>query len=180
MSNIPRKSYSVHFKLAVIDYVNNTNRSQASSRFHINPSMISRWIKRHNQLADNKNSRHIGNSGRPISHPIQEEQLHTWIKNERDQLYPVTFADIKSKMLQITNAEHDSTFKASSGWLYGFVKRYHLSLRQITKFVKKGTNINTNNDDIATSNLVSASFSPNKRPFINLDVLSIWTRLLFG
>lgn len=135
---IPRKSYSCQYKLRVLDYAASTSNTAACTLFNICPSMISRWkSKRHDIERSKKTCKRVGHSGRPISFPQTEHILHRWVVDEREQLFPVSLADIREKMNELTHNQ----FKASSGWLYGFIKRFGLSLRKITGNTKMDTPI---------------------------------------
>ena len=145
---IPRKSYTVQYKLSVLSYADVNTATAACKRFHINPSMISRWRKQLPILldVDNKLCRRVGNSGRPVSHPDAERSLNNWISTERERLYPVTYLDAKDKMIELSG----DGFKASTGWFYGFLNRFNLSIRQITNHVRapyKPNNYATNIHD---------------------------------
>ena len=55
-----------------------------------------------------------------------------WILNERSHPHALSFKAIQNKMQSLA----PSSFSASSGWLYGFLKRHNLSLRSITHKVR--------------------------------------------
>ena len=128
---IPRKSYSAIYKLKVIEYSIEYSIKEAYSKFHIDPSMICRWKKRQDYLVSAKKTcRSVGKSGRPVAHSTEEQILYDWIIAERSNYLPVTFEDIQDKMLSLL--PEPKVFKASYGWLKGFVSRYNLSNRIIT------------------------------------------------
>ena len=126
---IQLKSYTVQYKLNVLSYVDANTPTAASKPFHINPSMISRSRKQLPALVEaNSLCCRVGDSGRPVSHPHAEQSLYNWISIEREHLYPVTYLDIKGKMIEFSG----DGFKASTGWFRGFLSRFDLSVRQIT------------------------------------------------
>ena len=79
-------------------------------------------------LCNSDNKYRLGNPGRkPLFHLNGiEYQLFQWIISERSKGYIITLTDIQQKMRWLTV---DYQFKASTGWLYGFIRRYQLSLR---------------------------------------------------
>ena len=128
---IPRKSYTVHYKLEILRMVDNHSISVISHKFNIAKSNICKWKQQRVKLRsiNNQMCRKIG-SGRKVSNPEVEEQLYSWTIEKRDQLYPLTLKDICNEMKRI-----NSDSKASTGWLYGFLKRFQLSLHSITEKV---------------------------------------------
>lgn len=133
---IPRKSYTVQYKLRVIEYSEQYSAKVASKIFNIHLSMIGRWKKKLMQMKESKPTlRRVGAPGRMVSYPVLECELNEWIVNQRRQALPVSYTDVKEKMLTLA----PSSFKASNSWLSGFLSRFNLSLRTITKQVRNAT-----------------------------------------
>ena len=128
-----RKSFTCAQKLKVIRMANISGISATSRHLDIHKSMISRWIRRENVMQSSKKSTRKIGSGRTPSFPTHEKNVNDYILNLRNQAIPVCYDMIKSKMFSST----PSSFKASNGWLYGFLRRYKLSLRVCTTTVKK-------------------------------------------
>ena len=63
---------------------------------------------------------YVSNPGRK---PLN--QLFQWIISERSKGYLITLTDIQQQMRLLTV---NYQFKTSTGWLYGFIRRYQLSL----------------------------------------------------
>src|SRR6476469_8674409 len=99
---IPRKSYTIQYKLAVLEYAFQYKASVACRKFHLATSMISRWKA---QLVDlqaaDKNKKRVGRPGRPVSCQAAENTLFRWFTEERNNLFPVTRSDVKEKMLRL-------------------------------------------------------------------------------
>lgn len=175
-SRIPRKSYTSQYKLKVLDYADIKSNTEACERFNISPSMISRWRAKRDALSTSrKTCKRVGNSGRPVSYPDCERELYQWLLNERDLLHPVTYADLREKMLELT----DKGFKASSGWLSGFMTRFSLSLRMITTTTSK----QKTNDEISTlvksfhEYLTSLKANNPTYRVVNVDQTPVWLNI---
>ena len=83
--------------------------------------------------------------GRPGRRPLLydlglEQQLYEWLVQQRSVHHrPVTYALLVEKMREMVMRYRDAgsrilatTLKLTYGWVYGFVRRFHLSLRAIT------------------------------------------------
>lgn len=184
-----RKSYSVKYKKAVVDYVNRLGRASDAARlFHINPSMISRWKKQYHTMLDHSDKKRyrLGTPGRHVAHPKKENLLYHWITEERQQGYVVNLVDVRHKMLAlISNSypdQHQSQFRASTGWLYGFLHRFELCLRIPTKHIKSCQRVLEAETDIAECDKISSfrSFinniqsTNNIEQIINVDQTPVW------
>ena len=84
---IPRKSYTVHYKLVIVRMVENYSISALSRKFNISKSNICKWKQQKERLSSitNQLCRKIG-SGRKVSNPEAEEQLYSWTIEKRDQI----------------------------------------------------------------------------------------------
>ena len=166
---MPRKSFTIQYKISVIEFALEFSAKKASSTFHIHPSMISRWIKqRHDFLSLHKKEltkRRLGSPGRKVSFPAQEILLNQFIQRARGQGFPVSYRKIQTEMKAIC----PSQFKASYGWLYGFLNRHNLSLRIITSKLKKSM-ITIKSDE---SRVIESYHQTNKR-MINMDQTPVW------
>ena len=135
-----RRSFTVAQKLKVVKCASQWGQRKAVSLFQLAPSMVSRWCKSIEKLnCTPKSVRRIG-SGRRPRHPDAENLLSIWVKDERSKGLAVTLSDVCVRMRSLTSAKDGrtpNTFKASSGWLYGFLRRCKLSLRQITTLKKR-------------------------------------------
>jgi len=134
--SIIRKSYTSAQKLKVINAAKINGICATAKAFNIDKSMVSRWISREKVIAASKKSTRKIGSGRTVTFPNEETAVNDYILSKRSQNLIVSYDDIKSKMLSLTLG---SSFKASTSWLYGFMKRYRFSLRICTTTVKKNS-----------------------------------------
>lgn len=143
---VPRKSYSVDYKLKVLAFCDQHGRRLTMARFCIDSSMLSRWIMKRGELIsihktcrNNKKRYRAGAPGRRPVHYVSgtEKQLHEWIQQQRSECSVISMSMVQDEMLKHTRDSHPG-FKASFGWLYGFMKRFHLSLRMPTGMLKGG------------------------------------------
>ncbi len=123
--------------MRMIADANASSVKSAAEVHRIDPSMIYRWIKMEQKLIDapKKKTRKIG-CGRSVQHPVKEEQLYDQFVSDRSNGLAVSCTDLRDRMLALT-AVTDADFKASSGWIKGFMRRFNLSLRQATTFIKR-------------------------------------------
>lgn len=115
MEQKPRKSYTVEYKLRVVQVALDTCITHAAEVFHVCHSMVSRWVKNAEKLrVASPKSRKIG-CGRTITYPDVEEQLHADVVEERKCGIPVTMSCLKEKMLSLVaeSSEEPTSFKAS-------------------------------------------------------------------
>ena len=94
--------------------------------------MICRWLQSRDKLlstASGNNKFRTGNPGRNVTHSSIETELYQWIINKRsDDGISISLYTVQQQMLLLTS-RIDPHFKASTGWLYGFMRRFNLSLR---------------------------------------------------
>ena len=101
---------------------------------------------------------------------------------ERANMYPVTYNDVKHKMITLTSASASgNSFRASNGWLYGFLKRNRLCLREITRQVKAGQHDDRINRDILRARIIqfhefleAQKASVGIDRIINMDQTPVW------
>ena len=92
-------------------------------------------------------------SGKPrgIKKPrdaAMEKEIAEWIKSERADGTPVSRKDIKMEVEKRAKVREDEAFKASSGWLAGFMRRCNFSLQTGTKEGRKI--VFNDNDKVST------------------------------
>ena len=98
--------------------------------------MLCRWIKQLPELQScDSSTRRVGNPGRKavLYESGIEAELHDWVLKQRENAFTVSYTEIQSKVKSMIPVEE--SFKASQGWLYGFLKRWNLSYRSPTSQV---------------------------------------------
>src|SRR6185437_10206234 len=104
--------------------------------------MVGRWIKSSKTWTDetNNKSMRVG-SGRKAFYPEAEKELYNWVLEQRKKGLAVTFIILRILMLEILDrpemialyGDLRTEFKATTGWLNAFMKRYKLFRRRRTK-----------------------------------------------
>jgi len=141
MNSKPRKSYTASYKRHIIDYAQTFSIKDASQRFTLDHSMVYRWVQSRDKIEaqchKKKTCRRIGSGRTPHYEHLEVNLLH-WILSQRSSFLSVSHEDIQKRMLQMVRSiEPNSTFKASQGWLKGFLNRYKLSMRKPTNTITK-------------------------------------------
>ena len=108
--------------------------------------MVGRWVKSSETWTDetNNKSMQVG-SGRKAFYPEAEKELYNWVLEQRKKGLAVTFITLRISMLEILDrpemiafyGDLRTEFKATTGWLNAFMKRYKLSTRRWTKISQK-------------------------------------------
>lgn len=122
----PYKRYTPSKKQQALDIfysqISDTSKGVKASTKKISKSLdipcntLKRWIK-------------VGiyrrkGAGRKLMDPFMEERLYKWCKTELNQKKALTGKEIR-KMAKLFSS-NQSNFKASKGWLSGFLKRFKL------------------------------------------------------
>jgi hypothetical protein len=140
-----RNSYSIEQKRQVVAYAKENGRNGAARHFCLDSSMVGRWVKASESWVTelNQNSKRVG-SGRTVFFPEAEKKLYNWIIEQRKQGLGVTYTITRVKMMEILKEPDmislygdSKDFKASSRWMFAFMKRFKLSRRRRTKISQK-------------------------------------------
>ena len=144
------RSYTISFKLQVIEYAENHSIAAAAQKYKVDRHSIRDWKKKKNMLQEistSKNSkkriRLEGGGRKPLSNEM-EETLLEWIMERRLKMLRVSRKIIRKKALLIYEDlkhtapdRYDENFEATTGWLFKFMKRNNLSLRRKTSVAQK-------------------------------------------
>jgi hypothetical protein len=82
---LPRKSYSISYKLKVLSFCDLHGRKATIQEFHIDSSMLCRWLKARDSFESSLstgNKYRIGSPGRNVTHSdLESSELYRWIIN---------------------------------------------------------------------------------------------------
>ncbi len=126
------RSYDVRFKLKAVEVAKKKSIAAAAREFRVDRKRIREWVKQESQLSEfkkegkSKSKRLKGGA----NDEDMEEVLCDWVVDLRRRNLRVSRTIIIRQAKALSTA-HES-FKASIGWLNGFLKRKSLSLRRRT------------------------------------------------
>ena len=135
-SSSRKKSYSVDFKLKLVDEANKTSIAAISKKYSVDRKCIRRWI--HSEEALKKlledqpkgaKRSNLAGQGRKVANEEMEEALYEWIAAKRSKAMHVSRTEICRKAKELSM---DCSFVASQCWLKSFMGRYDLCLRRKT------------------------------------------------
>ncbi|EXX57682.1 hypothetical protein RhiirA5_441744 [Rhizophagus irregularis] len=98
-----RTSYSVNQKNKVITYAKQHRGNEAARTFHLNASMVERWVTASKSWDTeiNQNCKRIG-SGQKAFYPEAERMLYVWLIEQRKQgLAIIYYTILRIKMQEI-------------------------------------------------------------------------------
>ena len=129
-----RKRYDMSFKLKAVEVAETQSKEAAARQFKVDPKRIREWCAQKDKLIDTcmkksgkSKRKRLKRAGRRPMDEDMEEVLFQWICEMREQHLRVSRRMIKEKAKTIK-----ADFKASTGWLNLFLKRYSLSLKRKT------------------------------------------------
>ena len=127
------KSYTIEFKLKVVETAKSTNNTNAARLFNIDRKRVIEWKKQENELKAMSAltvRKRRGGGGRKVCHPDIEAAVRAWIITRRDAGDAVTCSSLKKECLRLHHQNGNSSFKASYGWLRKFMKRNQLLFKR--------------------------------------------------
>ena len=97
-----RTSYSIEQKIQVVKYAKEQGNKNASNHINIDLSMVGRWVTASSNwnFETNEKSKRLG-SGRKSFFPEAEKRLYNWVIGQRKQGLAVSYAILRSKMVEI-------------------------------------------------------------------------------
>ena len=142
-----KRSYTVAFKLKVVDYAEKHSKRETSQVFCIDRKRVQEWCKQKEDLAivgkNSKTVKRLGGGGRrPLSVSI-ENQLVDYLRTKRTERRRVTRKAIAREAVKLHREAGNETFVASDGRLAKFMKRNKVSLRRKTTSKKTAVLIYT-------------------------------------
>ena len=85
-----------------MDYAKQYGRNEVAAHFDLDASMVGRWIKVSTSWSTeiSENSKWVRSGQRAFFSEV-EKKLYDWIMEQRKQAFAVTYAIIRSRMLEI-------------------------------------------------------------------------------
>jgi hypothetical protein len=146
---VVRRSFTLLMKLKVIKWFkdNGNNKTKTANHFHTTRQNIQNWVAMEDilkkQLKDSSvrvaNRRRVSKARNPMF-PEVDRKVKEWFDSQRANRIVVTSDGIISKALDVfpkTCPAQGVKFKASWGWLQGFLQRQRLSSRTATSVGQK-------------------------------------------
>jgi DDE superfamily endonuclease/Tc5 transposase DNA-binding domain len=177
-----RRSFTASQKLSILaQYASAPLKKAVLDVHHINRSMIAKWTQLKPKLdacSKKKTTRKFGCGRRPTN-INSETKVASVIQERRKQGLVVTRNTVKALMRQETLVSNPN-FKASSGWLRGFMARHNFTIRKVTNWIHLPSR--TNDAKSSLRQTTSDSFhefvkrnSPSSDDLIiNMDETPIW------
>ena len=147
MTCIRRNSYTVEFKIAVVEWQrkNQASLHKTAAEFSIDRKRVREWhdqysVLKANECGAKKKRRRLYSGGRrPLSTDL-DQKVFQFLEEERSEGRVVTNDMLRTKAVQIAGGLSIQGFKGSNGWLWRWKKRYEVGMRA-------GTN-SAQNDDL--------------------------------
>ena len=144
------KHYSLKFKLDAISFAAIHGNHAAEKKYNVDRKRILEWQEKKESIEKTVKSKKTkgcqrkrveGGGRKPFSEKLDETVLE-WVHERQSKGLRVSRKLIMKKVEvlyddMVKNGEPNKPFKASNGWLRGFMKRYGLSLRQKTFMAQK-------------------------------------------
>lgn len=108
-----------------------------SNKLGIDRKIIKYWIKNEINLNNipNKDRRYCACKSSGIIKDFsdgEEEKIFIWIREKRDNKYPVSAKSILAFASSLKNSFSYKKIDAQMRWVYRFIRRYGLSIRRIS------------------------------------------------
>jgi hypothetical protein len=132
-----RFSYSVAFKLQVVQYAKENSNRAAERHFGPPPTgkMIREWWKQENQLITLEKNKHSFCT-RTAKWPQLETDVKNWVRDHRNNGISVSTKMIICEARRWATT-HITDFAGTPAWCYRFMKRNGLSMCTGTRIVQK-------------------------------------------
>ena len=139
-----RCSYSMDYKLQIIEKAKETNNRSVARSEDLNESLVRQWRKNEQKIRQaitqqnsydpsvaikaSKARFRLEGGGKKSMYTDLEEKVFQWILECRKNNVKITRRLIRVKALEMSQmSQNDQKFSASEGWCHNFIKRYNLS-----------------------------------------------------
>lgn len=134
-----RLSYTVGFKLKVIEFAEKNSNRSAQRQFDVNEKLVRDWRKKKVELESLPKSRRSQRVGAKPHWPELEEKLHEWVLEKRMNGIGLsgTMVRLKAKSMARELPDLAVGFTGCTSWLHRFMNRKKLTMRQKTKIAQR-------------------------------------------
>ena len=134
------KSYSISFKVKVIEFAKANNNHKAAATFGVDRKRVIEWRKNEEKLKSCESiitTKRLPGAGRKLEYADIDNQILDWIQQRRQLGGRVTGLAVKREALRLHQQNGNQQFKASYGWLRRFMKRHRITFRAATHIAQK-------------------------------------------
>ena len=135
-----RMSYTAGFKLEVAAFAENSGNRSAGRKYGVNEKLVRDWRKQQPELKAQPTTARSNRVGRKPYWPDLEDKLAEWVLDKRLNGIGLSGTMIRLKAKQMAKEMDPTTVEGFSGctsWLYRFMKRKGLVVRQKTKIAQR-------------------------------------------
>jgi transposase-like protein len=131
-----RKSYTVMFKLEVVDFAKEKGNREAASKFNVGETSVWEWRKEEMAIKC-LNQKKRAMRYRRCFWPELEKTLVEWVLSERLKRNKVPTTSILLKARRPAEENKIENFKAYPSWAFRFMKRNNLSIHSTSSVGQK-------------------------------------------
>ena len=157
---VKKKNYTTEFKLMCVEEAKHMPLNQCARKHQINSSSLRGWRKQEAELRQlfespaGKNSFRLKGGGCKVRNIELEEAVFSWALEMRTNFLTVSRSGLKNKALEIAQQREIQDFKASEGWLCGFIKRYGMSFRAVNQETEGHPELNDSHSELEDNEIV--------------------------
>lgn len=130
MMSSHRRSFTAEFKLRVIAKAEAAGNREAGRYFEVDEKAIRNWRKQKTLLQSMGRKR--SNRHGIVKWPVLEDNLHSWVLEQRNQGRSVSTVKIRLRAKSMAQEMNISDFKGGVNWIYRFMRRKNLRVRART------------------------------------------------
>ena len=126
-----RRSFTAEQKLKVIEYSKRYGARQAAIEYSLTERLVRAWKRKEGTLKNYGKRRRSGGGPR-AKWPELEKELKNWVVTRREERRRVNTVDIRDQAMVMAKQMSIQGLLFSSGWIFKFMKRNNLVVRQQT------------------------------------------------